>query len=53
MPTKEEKMDPKPIPLRIAVTKGNQKNVVTIPIYGRDDRNFQYILYPKKAGHHS
>ena len=37
---------PTPIPLRISVTYGNRRKVVTIPIWGMDDRNLQYVDYP-------
>lgn len=37
---------PTPIPLRISLTYGNRRKVVTIPIWGMDERNIKYIDYP-------
>ncbi len=38
--------DPVPIPLRIAVTYGDRRKVVTAPIWGQDHRQIDYIQYP-------
>ena len=45
---KRKRIKPKPTPLRLAVTKGQKKNVVTLPIYGSDDRRMKYLDYPKE-----
>lgn len=37
---------PTPIPLRIAVTYGERSKMVTIPIWGLDDKRTRYIEYP-------
>lgn len=37
---------PTPIPLRLAVAYGNRKKVITIAIWGEDDRRMQYVDYP-------
>nr|MCU0346484.1 hypothetical protein [Saprospiraceae bacterium] len=37
---------PTPIPLRIAITYGERKKVVTIAIWGKDDRGIRYVDYP-------
>lgn len=37
---------PTPIPLRIAITYGQQKKVVTVAIWGKDERNTRYVDYP-------
>ncbi len=39
--------DPLPIPLRLSVRYGNKKKVVTISIFGRDERSSRYVDYPK------
>lgn len=38
--------EPTPIPLRLSVTYGNQKKVVTVAIWGQDDFRSKYINYP-------
>lgn len=43
---KRKRMKPTPIPLRLSVTYGNRKKVVTIAIWGEDDRKMQYVDYP-------
>lgn len=43
---KRKGMKPKPMPLRLSVAYGNKKKVITIPIWGKDDYNIQYIDYP-------
>ncbi len=42
---------PTPIPLRLAVAYGNKKRVVTISIWGKDDRNIKYVDYPPALDH--
>ena len=42
-----KKRKPAPIPLRLAVAYKEQRKVVTIPIFGKDNRNIQYIEYPE------
>lgn len=37
---------PTPIPLRLAIAYGNRKKVITIAIWGEDDRRVQYVDYP-------
>jgi len=37
---------PTPIPLRIAITYGEHKKMVTIAIWGKDSRGVQYVDYP-------
>ena len=44
---KRKQQDPPPIPLRLAVTYGSRRKVVTIPVYGQDDYKTQYVQYPK------
>ena len=41
---KQEK--PTPIPLRLSVAYGQRKKVITVPIWGKDESNAQYIDYP-------
>lgn len=41
-------LDPLPIPLRIVVTVGSRRKVVTCMIFGKDDKNVQYVDYPKE-----
>lgn len=42
---KQEK--PTPIPLRLSVAYGQRKKVITVPIWGKDEMNTQYIIYPE------
>ncbi len=37
---------PVPIPLRIAITYGQRKKMVTIAIWGKDDLGIRYVDYP-------
>ncbi len=37
---------PVPIPLRLSITYGNVRKVVTIAIWGEDDRKIRYVDYP-------
>ena len=39
---------PKPIPLRIAVAYGDRRKVITINIFGQDNRKIRYLDYPKE-----
>ncbi len=43
---KRKTAKPTPIPLRISVTYGNRRKVVTVSIWGLDDRKIQYVNYP-------
>jgi len=43
---KRKSNSPTPIPLRLAIAYGNRKKVVTIAIWGEDDRRVQYVDYP-------
>lgn len=37
---------PTPIPLRLAITHGNKRKVITISIWGEDETKAQYVDYP-------
>jgi hypothetical protein len=37
---------PVPIPLRLAITYGDRKKMVTIAIWGKDNLNIKYVDYP-------
>ncbi len=37
---------PTPTPLRLSISYGNLKKVVTVSIWGKDDKNIQYVDYP-------
>lgn len=41
-----KKRNPKPIPLRLAVTYEHRRKVVTISVFGKDAQNMQYVTYP-------
>ncbi len=43
---KRKFMKPKPIPLRLSITYGRRKKVVTVTIWGKDERGIQYVDYP-------
>lgn len=43
---KRKMVKPTPIPLRIAIAYGDKKKVVTIAIWGQDDRKSKYVEYP-------
>ena len=43
---KRKSNSPTPIPLRLAIAYGNRKKVVTVAIWGEDDRRVQYVDYP-------
>ncbi len=43
---KRKNIKPTPIPLRIAVTYGNRRKIISIAIWGKDDRGMQYVQYP-------
>ena len=43
---KRKQQDPPPIPLRLAVTYGSRRKVITIPVYGQDEYKQRYIPYP-------
>lgn len=42
---------PTPIPLRIAVAYGDRRKVITISIFGKDERKIQYVPYPEALDH--
>ena len=42
---------PTPIPLRLAVAYGSMKKVVTISIWGKEDKNYGYVEYPAAIDH--
>jgi hypothetical protein len=39
-------MKPVPVPLRLSISVGQQRKVVTIAIWGRDENGMQYVDYP-------
>ena len=43
---KRKSMKPAPIPLRLSITFGTQKKVITIAIWGKDDLGVRYVDYP-------
>lgn len=43
---KRKFLKPTPVPLRLSLTYGDRRKVVTIPIWGKDERNIQYLNYP-------
>jgi len=42
---------PKPIPLRIAIAYGDRRKVITITIFGKDERKIKYVPYPEALDH--
>lgn len=46
--SKRKKIKPMPIPLRLAVTYGKRRKVITINIWGKDKNGEKYIKYPKE-----
>ena len=44
--TKRKKLKPKPVPLRLSIAYGDQKKVITIAIWGEDNRKMKYVEYP-------
>lgn len=45
---KRKGQKPTPIPLRLAITYGDMKKVITISIWGKDENNIHYVDYPKE-----
>ncbi len=45
---KRLKHKPAPIPLRLAIAYKDRRKVVTISIFGKDNRNIQYVEYPEE-----
>lgn len=43
---KRKQQKPTPIPLRLAITEGSRRKVVTISIWGKDENNIHYVDYP-------
>lgn len=41
-----KKYPPTPIPLRISIAYGNRKKVISVSIWGLDERRIQYVNYP-------
>ncbi len=41
---------PTPVPLRLSITYGLRKHVVTVAIFGDDDRRQAYVEYPEALG---
>jgi hypothetical protein len=41
-----KRQKPKPTPLRIAITYGTYKKVITIAIWGTDEQRIRYVQYP-------
>jgi len=41
-----KKRKPAPIPLRLAIAYKEKRKVVTITIFGKDNRNIKYVDYP-------
>lgn len=39
--------NPRPVPLRLAVTYGERRKVITIAIWGKDDSGFTHVGYPE------
>lgn len=44
---KRKRQKPSPVPLRLAITYGSKKKVITISIWGMDDNQIHYVDYPK------
>lgn len=43
---KRKGLKPRPMPLRLSVTYGDKKKVITIAIWGKDNYDVQYVDYP-------
>lgn len=43
---KRKRQEPSPVPLRLAISYGNLRKVVTISIWGEDNRHVKYVDYP-------
>jgi len=43
---KRKSAKPIPVPLRLSITYGQQKKVITLAIWGKDDLGIQYVDYP-------
>jgi hypothetical protein len=43
---KRKRIEPKPVPLRLAITYGNRRKVITISIWGLDESKIRYVAYP-------
>ncbi len=41
-----KRSNPRPIPLQLSIAYGNRKKVVNVSIWGRDEKNVQYVEYP-------
>jgi hypothetical protein len=48
---KRKNMRPEPMPLRICIAYGNVRKMVTISIYGFDDKGVKYVDYPPELDH--
>lgn len=45
---RRKKQKPAPIPLRLAIAYKDRRKVVTISIFGQDNRNIKYVDYPEE-----
>lgn len=45
---KRKNQRPEPMPLRISISYGNVRKMVTVAIYGYDDKGVKYVEYPKQ-----
>ena len=43
---KRKDINPKPTPLRVCITYGNRRKMVTVSIYGKDKNGDRYVDYP-------
>lgn len=44
---KRKGLKPTPVPLRLSVAYGDRRKVVTVAIWGEDDRKMKYVDYPE------
>ena len=45
--SKRKGQKPAPIPMRVAVAYGDRRKVITISIFGQDDKRTRYVAYPE------
>ena len=43
---KRKSKSPRPIPLRLAITHGDERKLVTVAVWGQDHHRIQYVNYP-------
>lgn len=48
---KRKNAKPLPVPLRLSITYGQQRKVITLAIWGKDDLGIQYVDYPPALDH--